>query len=138
MKTKRVLILAVLAIVIIGISIGLYMFYKPSKTYERVDPDFYLSVEQLIEDFKNDEQIANHTYLDKIIQIEGKVVSVSTANHGKGYVSFIDQMDGLTCTFDSIQSSFLNNVQPGDMLTIKGRCDGKLTDVRLSKCILIK
>lgn len=137
MKTKQVLIIAFL-ILIIGGSIGFYLLNMGPVNYEKAEPDFFVTVEELILEYQKDEGNANQIYLNKIIQIEGTVVSNSTANQGKRYISFVDPMDGLTCTFDSIQAIKVLHIKPGDQLVVKGRCDGKLTDIRLSKCVLIK
>lgn len=140
MKTKKIL-LGLLGFAILGIGSALYMYNKPHKNYQKLKPDFVISAEQLCKEFEQNEENANAKYLDKMILVSGKISSIKKTPDGDVSISLKDDMFGITCTIDAEialqQKAIISPLKPGDNIEIKGRCDGRLTDVRLSKCSLV-
>jgi hypothetical protein len=47
-------------------------------------------------------------------------------------------MAAVTCSFYSEEAGNIKKINPGDEVTVKGKCTGKLMDVVLNKCSLVK
>ena len=127
---------------LIGAAIVVYMYNKPHQNYEKMKPDISLTSIVLVEDFNHDEQAANSNYLNKIILVTGKVEDLSLSETGEFSIALDDPMFGVTCHFNSNisdkQKGIIRKIKVGDMISIKGRCDGLLTDVRLSQCFVME
>lgn len=143
MERYRFYLLTVAIIIIVGVVITtIYLYNKPHRNISREKPEFEMTAEALISDFQIDEQTANAKYIDKVIQVTGKLVSISNAGNGSTILALEDEMEGVTCTIDSIgtknQSNIIQKLEPGNPIVVKGRCDGMLFDVRLSKGTIIE
>lgn len=138
MSTKKIFLVTLLILIFAVVGIGLFRFFQPSKSYEKSNPDYLLTANQLVGAFSENETLANEKYLDAVIQIKDTVVSITKGSQGIVLISFIDPLLGVTCAFNNLKPEDLNQIGIGNEISIKGRCDGKLTDVRLSKCFLVK
>ncbi len=140
MKKKHLLI-GIIIIGFIGGTIGYLQYNKPHIDYSKTEPEIRTSAEIIINDYKSDEKQANDKYSGKVIEITGLPVNLSKLPNGKAFITLNDNFMGVICQFDSgyvASNSNLFNKPPKDkIITIKGRCDGYLTDVRLSKCSII-
>lgn len=140
MSWKKIII-TVLVLGGIGGGIGLYMYNKPHKNYVKAKPEISLSATELIKAFEQDEKSANAKFLNKIIEVNGEVVDISTSKSNEIAIALNDAMFGVTLTLDVEYSldnkERIRSVKIGDNITLKGRCDGLLTDVRLSKCSIV-
>lgn len=134
--SRKIIILSSVLFALLLMSIGAYFIFQPTKTTINSKPDYTLIANQLVQEYSNDENAANQKYLDAVLIVKGEVVAISKGNNGILFISFIDSMYGITCAFDSSFSAQISQINIGDEITIKGKCDGKLTDVRLSKCSL--
>jgi len=118
----------------------LYVFRKAPDDLMKAKTELLISADDLYRAFETDEVKANETYVGKVMEVRGKVVGVESAEWGQTIVSFIDPFFGVTATIDSSmtvrQHDLIRGLSAGDSLTIKGRCDGMLTDVRLVKCFI--
>jgi tRNA_anti-like len=136
---KKILILA-LIVLIFGIAAYLFIFHKPHKNTFNLKAEYTISADELLNEFETDENNANSKYLGKIIQLEGEIVTVK--NISESYeISFIDELFGVTCMVDSVyavqQTEKLKQLKAGDNVTIKGQCNGYLTDVKLDRCVVL-
>lgn len=140
MSWKKIMI-TVLVLGGIGGGIGLYMYNKPHKNYVKAKPEISLSATELIKAFEQDERSANAKFLNKILEVKGEVVDISTSKSNEIAIALNDAMFGVTLTLDleysSVNQERIHSVKIGDRITLKGRCDGLLTDVRLSKCSIV-
>lgn len=130
-------------VVIIGGALGLtsavYMFNKPNKSMNSLKAELAIEAEALVKDYSGSESEANETYLGKIVEISGPVVLISTSQDGSISFSLFDPFEGVTATFKAEyvkeNKSRIHQIEQGDNITVKGRCDGMLTDVRISDCV---
>lgn len=137
MSWKRSILLVLIGGFIVAAGIGFYLFNKPVKSLENAKPEFYISANELNTAFNENEKLANNKYLGKILELKGKIEEINETNHGMVVLSFIDPLYGVSCAFDSLQANQIKSFNPGDSIIVKGRCDGKLSDVRISKCFLV-
>jgi hypothetical protein len=134
MTGKKQIILGAFIIFSLVVGFGIFLYFQPSQSFIKTKPDYLVTAQQLVKDYSENESSANKKYLGAIVEITGKVVSKNEGNEGLWFISFIDPINGLTCAFDASQTEKIISVSIGDEITVKGRCDGKLSDVRLSKC----
>ena len=88
---------------------------------------------------------ADGRFKGKIIQVSGKFGSAQKAPL-LGYAVQVLAEDsgdmslaGVQCFLLQIAEQDIATVQPGDMVTLKGTCDGQvLGQVKVSKCVVIK
>ncbi len=129
---KKLLILTVIILVLAGGGVGFYLFNKKVGGLEKVKADYYLTASMLYDAYETQEQEANAKYLDKILVVKGKVEKIEV---DENYSSIILKADnamtgGVNCSF----KHKINGVNKGDVISIKGRCQGFLMDVVLTNC----
>jgi hypothetical protein len=129
---KKTLILIIIITALVGGSVGFYLFNKKVAGLEKVKADYTLTATMLYNAFETQEQEASEKYLNKILLVEGTVVKVEI---DKKYSSIILKADnalagGINCSFNHEVES----VSKGDIISIKGRCQGFLMDVVLTNC----
>ena len=141
MKFRKI-IFAIVGAGLVGVLITFYMYNKPHTNYEKLKPEYTLACEQLVADFERDEQAANTKYLNKMLLVNGNIVDVSGNDAGEVTIALNDPMFGVTCNFNAQQtekqSGLIKQLKVGKEVKIKGRCDGLLTDVRLTQCSVVE
>ena len=138
---KRIIAVTFLAIVMIGIGLGIYLYNKPHADISKIPPDFILDAKALFDEFESDEANASRKYIDKVIQVKGTLAEINRNRDGSVVLSLEDVFFGVSCSLDSTTvktvAAKIEQLQSGEQVVIKGLCDGMLTDVKLSHCILI-
>jgi hypothetical protein len=127
-------------IVIIGFSIGIYMYNKPVADIDEVSHDIEISATALFEAFETDEAAANQMYLDKVILVSGSVVSITDNGRDEASVTLEtgSPLFGVSCSIDSGNVSAIKSLKIGDQVKIKGWCTGMLMDVVLNRCTVVE
>ena len=140
-SVKKIIAISSIFIVVIGGSIGIYMYNKPHADISKMTPDFVMEAKLLFEEFESDEQMAGQKYIDKVLQVNGTLVEVNRDSDGSVILSLEDFLFGVSCSIDSSTAVsdmvMIDQLNPGDNISVKGQCDGMLTDVKLSHCILV-
>ncbi len=124
---KKLLIILFLFIVS-GAIVGIYLFNKPVESIERMQSDYTINASELLVEFEDDESKANSKYLDKVIEVNGKVDKVEN-NEDKTtiYLNAGNPMSNIIFQLETPSSA----IQTGEVLTFKGICTGYLMDVVL-------
>ncbi|MFA5814415.1 MAG: hypothetical protein WC865_02200 [Bacteroidales bacterium] len=119
-----------------------YGFLRKEKSIEKMKPDFELTADSLFSVFNADEKAATEKFGGKTLLLKSNVVSVEKDEKGNVTLTLVDPMMGVTCTIDSLQvvkqKTDIDALREGQPVTVKGRCDGMLTDVKISKCMIVK
>jgi hypothetical protein len=119
-----------------------YGFLRQERPMERLKPDFTISADSLLNEFNAGEQAATDKFGGKILLIRSNLVAVDRDDSGNVTLTLVDPMMGVTCTIDSAQAvrqrQLIDALAEGDAVTVKGRCDGMLSDVKVSRCMLVK
>jgi hypothetical protein len=130
---KKIL-LAVLVLVVIAVSYGLYQWYKPHRNVQNEEA-VIVTAPALYKAFQANEK--DPRYLDKAIQVSGVITETKTNQAGKTVciLQTDDLIFGINCTFTKNTT-----LQPQQQVTIKGLCTGYLSgaDVVLIDCDLVK
>ncbi len=129
---KKVL-LFLLVVVLAGAGIGAYLWNKPPETVDNKKATA-ITAELLAKAFTQNEQKANATYLNQVLDVTGTVAEVTTNQDGKTVItlSVSDPLSGIQCTMreDGVKA------EVGKTMTIKGFCNGYTLVVLLSDCII--
>jgi hypothetical protein len=131
---KKIFFIIALAIVAGG-AIFLWSWYKPHKTADDQKAVASLTATELFTAFTTDETKANAAYLNQVVEVTGVLEKIDTGETGQKiyYLATGDIMGTISCTF-SEGTSF--NAALGETVSLKGICDGYLTDVVLKQCVL--
>jgi hypothetical protein len=143
---KRRTLITILVILVAGaaffLATWLYVFRTDKPNMQKLTTDYRLGAAGLLKEFQDDETVSVTKYAGKILEVRGAVNSIEKNEWGNVTVTYIDPLFGVTCTIDSPDaardSAVISAIKAGDSLTVKGRCDGMLTDVKLVRCIILK
>ncbi|MEM8509460.1 MAG: hypothetical protein AAF717_16635 [Bacteroidota bacterium] len=142
MPLKRKIKLLFLVIGLFG-GVGLMLFVKewnrtPNVVDTQEEIEISISSEDLLASFITDEAAASAAYVEKTIEVEGRVKEISFLNNrytvilqGKGEFSC------LICDMNAEQMEQIRQLKKGDLITLRGICKGFLMDAILLNCILI-
>ena len=111
---------------------------KPHESMERSRVDFQMTAEMLFQEFDEDEALANEKYLDKVVQVSGRIEHVNVDGEQTEVVlSAGGLMGGVSCSLDPFSEGQQKNFMPGQEVTFKCNCTGFLMDVVLQRCIQV-
>ena len=136
---KRIIFLLLLIIALFGA----YYFYKEyNRTAVPVSQLKSINIftpNELYTEFKDNETAANLKYLNKPIEVVGKIVATNTAENGITTVAIDsgDPMGVISCELSSSENPKISKLAPLDNIRIKGICTGFLTDVILNNCVIL-
>ena len=139
MKRKTLLIVAV-CVALIAAFVVYSTFLKTAPYMKNLETDFKLTAIELYAQFDADETSANTKYQNKVLEITGEVVEVTSEEGGNPSISLrADGFGVIKCTLESPPSfKVLENISIGGNLTIKGECIGMLLDVLIERSIIIE
>ena len=133
---KKKILIVILLLIAIGGAIGIYQWNKPKRTADDEKPAATLTAEDLFNQFATNEAAANTSYLNKIIQVNGKVLTFEkSSTEFVIYLETSDVLGTVSCTL--IPGTEITATEGSDV-TIKGICTGYLTDVVLTQCVLVQ
>lgn len=110
------------------------MYNKPHR-----DPSSEVSIQitavDLLHSYEANEADANGRYLDKALEVSGKISEITTNQDSIPVIVLETEnpMFAVRCTMDNVQ----NSVKVGNTVTIKGICTGYLSDVIIIKGTLV-
>ena len=141
---RRFLILTGIILLIVAAGVTTYRIYnKPHRNIEKEKSDFQLGADVLLNEFSSDEAKSNSKYLNKVIEVNGKVISVDIDQPGNYQIILLDELEGLSAHFDDAyvdeHREHFNKLSPGQEIKLKGTCDGyiMLRGVVLNHCALL-
>src|SRR5688572_8715714 len=136
MKKKIIFI-----ILIIGVAAASYVYYeytrKPAVASD-LSTDFTVTAEDLMNEFANEKK-ATAKYQHKTVEVSGTIEAVS--KNEKSYdvsLSTSDPMTLITVQLVPEENTAAEKLKAGDKVTLKGICNGKLSDIELNKGSIIK
>jgi len=134
MKTKKLQVsIFILVLLLVAAGVTAYRLYNKPHASAATATALPVTAAELVTAFENNEASANQQYLGKALQVSG-TVSDLTQNQQQQQVLVLNgsAMSGVQCTLEeSIQG-----IKKGDSITIKGFCNGFLTDVIIDRCVL--
>ena len=138
--SRKYLILVIIGLIaILFVVLALKWVYKPAKSNVASEKAVaQITAFDLVSAFTADEQKANADYLGKVVVVSGPIESiVEDSTTVSVTLKSPEDIAGVICSFNknSIDQSVLTN---GQQIKVKGKCDGYLLDVVLTKCSLVK
>jgi hypothetical protein len=138
MKMRTKIIAALSFIIVLAVSAGFFLYHKPADRVVSDEPHYTVNASTLFQEFTKDEQDATTKYLDKVIQVRGRILEISAVDSvGLNIVLETGSpLFGVSCRFsDGVKRM---SYRKGEEVTINGLCTGKLMDVVLIKCAFDK
>ncbi|MCX8480636.1 MAG: hypothetical protein ORN58_01825 [Sediminibacterium sp.] len=126
---KKIILIIVAIATVLACSVYYYVFVY-AKNHHR-DPineqGIIVTAEKMVNTFQKNEQEANTLYLNKTVEVTGKVASIIKNQENKTVISLQSQdpFSAVACTL-KIEN---NKIYVGQTITIKGICTGFLSDV---------
>jgi len=139
-KTKIITIISILVITCIGFIYAIMIYNKPHIDVSKSDPNLSMQATILVEGFENDETLANSKYLEKIIEVRGKISEIKKDKKGAGIVTLASEnsIGSVICHLLPEENEKINTYKEGQNIRIKGICTGYLMDVILIKSVIAK
>jgi hypothetical protein len=132
---KRVLI-ALLFLALIAGGIAYYQFNRTVPTLEEVEADFEMTANELYSAFETNEKEALEKFEGKVIMLSGKIIEVKKSEKGNNLTLEAEgaMLGGVNCSFDQLSA----DLEAGQTVRLKGRCQGFLMNVILNNCVLVE
>ena len=132
-KHKHNIIPGLILLVFGLLAIWWYFWEKPRRDVKN-EASVVISAGDLFKAFSDDEQKANTLYLDKVIEVTGKVSEVKNNQQGQQVVVLetTDPIFGVSCTLKAADPA----LKSGSTTTLKGFCSGFTSDVVLRECVI--
>lgn len=139
MNNKNIKILIGLIILMsIVILYALNLYNKPHLNVEKTEADLVINIHELLDDYKNDENLANGKYVDQVIQISGEISEINIEN-GNSIIIFKDSTgtSSVMCHMSPEENLKVLKLKKDGEIILKGICTGYLLDVILIRCVLV-
>jgi hypothetical protein len=135
MKTWKKILAALIVIIVVAFCYAYYVWNKPARDVTK-EQGIRITAVAIFDSFTNNEPAANTTFLNKAIEVTGKVADVKKNQAGETvvYLQSSDPMFGVNCTFRQEPGP----ITKGSTITFKGICTGYLSDVVVNEGVLIK
>lgn len=142
MKRRKKTILGIIALLFLaGVGYGFYMWFKPHRDVTN-EKGIDITAEAIFDSFASSETRANKLYLNKAIQVTGKVIQAKKNQSGQTvvYLKSSDPIYGVNCTFKNDPGL----LQKNSVIIFKGICTGYLGnknepgDVVINQGIIVK
>ncbi|MFM7079969.1 MAG: OB-fold protein [Bacteroidota bacterium] len=129
-------------IFIVAIAIGAYFTYKwvnkPVVDMSMAECKIRFSAVELFDVYSSRESYADSCFSGQIIEVFGKVRSLSINGPNKSLVlETNDMIFGIDCGIDSTHHQKLNQIKEGNDISIRGECAGLNGDVVMVRCIIL-
>lgn len=120
---------------------GYYLYNKPlEKVNKSTAADIQITATELLAAFEADENAANSKYLDKLVQVKGTLQSSTPDEHGHVNLSLDagSAMSAVVVELNTDESKLAGSLQVGAEVTVKGFCQGYLTDVVITRAAIVQ
>jgi hypothetical protein len=123
-KTKKIILIAIIAIACTGIVTGYMLWNKPHKDVESADAVKITSTD-LYNIFITDSSKARSSYTDKVLLVSGEISNVSINQQSQQVIFIKTTVAGafINCTMEGKAEG----LKAGDHVTIKGICSGYIS-----------
>jgi hypothetical protein len=134
MLKKVILVVGIVCVVLVVAM--LFVYNKPHHSVDKADA--LVDAKTLVTAFDENEEDANKRFLDKVLEVKGRVKEV--IKQEDNYILLLGD-DGLfsavSCTLAHDQDSVAYGLKAGDEVVVRGICTGFLLDVVLVNCKVV-
>ena len=132
---KKSIVIIFLLLILAGTWIAYRMYNKPHRD-PATETSIQITAVDLFRSYETNEVEANGRYLDKVLEVSGKVIEIT--NNQENFPVIILETDNpmfaVRCTMEKSDAS----ANVGDTVKIKGICTGYLSDVIIIKGTLVE
>jgi hypothetical protein len=110
-----------------------YTLYNKPHRNPANEATIQINSNELFDKFHTDESNANALYLNKVLEVKGKILEITT-NHDQATVIVLETNDpvfGIRCSMNSS-----TNARVADLVIVQGICTGFLSDVIITNAFL--
>ncbi|WP_378174855.1 hypothetical protein [Aquimarina sp. SS2-1] len=139
MKRKNKIGFFLFVLVVFGVSYFFVRYMEEDPNTSMFEAEMHISAKVLLDVYKSDKDLANSTFIEKIIEVEGVVHKVTNVNNR--YTVFLegeeDQITYIMCDMQSDQNKKIGTIKSGETIKLKGIFKGFLKDAILLNCVLL-
>lgn len=138
MKARNFKILLIgLILIIISLFFIINLYNKPFIDIKKSNPELEITAQEILNDYRADENSANEKYVDNLIQIKGEIADISFAK-GISIITLKDTsgLSSIICQMLPEDNLNVLKLKKGNQVLIKGICTGYLIDVMMVRCVL--
>ena len=101
-----------------------------------------VTVEELLSAYEADASAAQASFANKIVKATGVVSRIEVKERADIYYVNLtneakDRIQNVRCIFGKEKAGQLNGIVPGQALTVQGRFDGSVIDIRMRDCFVV-
>ena len=125
---------------VIGAAWVYHLYQKPHQSAGDVTAAFTIDADSLVRSYQQDEQGSNKKYLGKVIEVTGTIAEIQHTAQSEIWILSAPSANGggVNCQLFPGAKTPDHHLQPGDKVSLKGRCTGFLMDVNLADCVIQK
>jgi len=102
---------------------------------------YKVTAQEIMKEYEQNELAADRKYKGQIIEVSGKIGTINSEITGKPYVTLkVGEYDifSVQCLFGRDEVDLLLNLTKGSSVTLKGRVEGKLGNILVEECQIVK
>ena len=119
-KNVKYLLIAAIAIIVIGGSIGLYMYNMPHRDVQGEGASYTVEADQFVNEFMDNITESNAKYLDNVVIVSGTVAEISEDQLKQKVILLKTEISGVSCTFTIETNANTEKLTEGSKVKIKG------------------
>lgn len=101
-----------------------------------------ITVEELLKAYENDIESAEKKYGNRTLKIKGVVDRIEVKDNLDIYYMILSNPErnlqqAVRCVFNKKNGAELNKLTPGQEVTVQGKYDGSIVDIRMGNCVLV-
>ena len=129
--------LIVLSLIIISLLFVLNLYNKPFINVNNSKANLKVTAQELLNDYHEDENLANKKYVDNIIEVKGEIAEISISR-GNSIITLKDSngLSSIKCHMGPENNLNVLKLRKDNQITIKGICTGYLLDIIMVRCVL--
>ena len=137
MRKKKIIV----AVLMLGLIVGYVVwsnFLKTAPSTSKLKTEDQVGAIELMAAYENSETLADSLYLNKILEVTGKVVAMAKLEDAKPTIDLkTDGFGVIKCTLESVDFD-LSQIKNEEEVRVKGECIGYLLDVLITNTIVLR
>ena len=118
---KRKILIGVLILIVVGGSVGYYLYTKKVQNYAEGEPDINITAKELVEAFDKDTASAVKRFMDKKIRVTGTIKSLDAS---AVVLSEEGSASSVVVGLDERNKKNISQIRVGEAATLQGKFSG--------------
>ena len=146
MKRFYVVLIVLIIAILVGVSIGFYLYNKKPVGTEDLKANAKISIDKITSDFKADSAKARKRYNNDVIQMTGVIDKTEKDQSGHIYIDFVSNNVKVQCLVQDNARNDAENLKEKQTVVLKGKYTGYTFDeiidpqpqLQFRDCIIVK